>query len=286
MDNQERRDLAMALIPVIRTAGMVVLTMRAKLLQTTLKPDASPVTAADLESEAIIRDALGRICPTIPIVGEESFQPGQLPAHELSSYFLVDPIDGTKEFIAGRQDFAVNIAIVERGFPTLGMVFAPAIGRLFLADRPGEAFEEETDRRLRKLRCGELSSRKRLIVLASRSHLDDATKSLMSGLQPHVTRRLGSSLKFALIAAGEADFYPRLAPTMAWDSAAGQALVEAAGGVVLRPDGSRLGYAMAHGLRNEGFVVARNAALAQEGLRQPPENPATLREEPAGSQAL
>lgn len=165
------------------------------------------------------------------------------------------------------------------------MIYAPAIGRLFLAARRGEAFEEESDRGTRKLCCANSGRRKRLIVLASHSHLDNATKLLISKLQPHITRRLGSSLKFALIAAGEADFYPRLAPTMAWDSAAGQALVEAAGGAVLRPDGSRLGYAMANGLRNEGFIAASSEALAQEELRRSLERPATPRERTIVSQA-
>ncbi|CEO91737.1 3'(2'), 5'-bisphosphate nucleotidase [Sinorhizobium fredii] len=263
MDDTARRDLVEGLLPLVRTAGAAVLRSRNAGLATHLKHDKSPVTSADIGSEAVIRRGCSLLFPAIPMISEE-----RAPALESSFEipplcFLVDPLDGTKEFIAGRSEFTVNIALVENGVATAGVIFAPALDRLYVAAGPRMAFMiDENGRRIRL--DGMPHDHSHPIVLASRSHLDEQTAALVAQWQPCIIKQLGSSLKFALIAAGEADVYPRLSPTMIWDSAAGQALIEATGGVVLRPNGSPLVYCGS--LINRGFVAARTRSLAAKAL--------------------
>ena len=263
MDDGERRELAEALASVIRRAGKAVLEARAQGFETRYKDDASPVTSADLESEAIVTSALSDICPEIPVVGEESFSREPTGAALPARFFLLDPLDGTREFVAGREDFTINAALIEDGVPTLGVLFAPALRRLFLSWAEGAAFEYREDGSRQPLPDPDVEERSKPLGLVSRSHQDDSTMALVRSLRPCTLRALGSSLKFALVAAGEADFYVRLSPTMAWDSAAGQALIEAAGGAVLQPDSSRLAYSLSANLRNEGFLAARTPTLAR-----------------------
>lgn len=210
--------------------------------ETALKADESPVTAADLAADRLIGAGLVEAFPEIPAVTEENAashdQAGQ------ARFFLVDPLDGTKEFIQRRGDFTVNIALVEDGIPTAGVVYAPAKGRLFRC-RPGAATEERigadgapvagTERTLR-VRTPDKGG---LIVVASKSHRDQATDDYIARYSVADFKSAGSSLKFCLLAAGEADFYPRLGRTMEWDTAAGQAVLAAAGGQVLRFDDQR-----------------------------------------------
>ncbi|WP_370125864.1 3'(2'),5'-bisphosphate nucleotidase CysQ family protein [Sinorhizobium fredii] len=259
-----RKDIVEPLLPVVRAAGAAILTLRDKRLFARFKEDRSPVTAADLESEAIIRESCSRLFPTIPVIGEES-APNLPPNGVIPSVcLLVDPIDGTKEFIAGRNEFTVNIGLMENGAPSAGIILAPAIDRLFFASGPGAAFVVDGGGPRHSLCAATGDERGPPLILASRSHLDEQTAALIRHLQPCSVRRVGSSLKFALVASGEADIYPRLSPTMIWDSAAGQALVEAAGGIVVRPDGLRPTYGSS--LTNDGFLVARTVALAENAL--------------------
>jgi 3'(2'), 5'-bisphosphate nucleotidase len=199
------------------------------------KADASPVTEADEAADALISAGLRAAFPDIALVTEE-----QADSHGVraGTFFIVDPLDGTKEFVKRRGEFTVNIALVEDGVPTLGVVYAPARGRLFRTSADGRrAFESAPDGSgEREIRVAEpdLSA---LRVVASRSHRDKATDDYIARYAVKDFLSAGSSLKFCLVAAGEADFYPRLGRTMEWDTAAGHAVLRAAGGRVERLDG-------------------------------------------------
>ncbi|MEM7210431.1 MAG: 3'(2'),5'-bisphosphate nucleotidase CysQ [Pseudomonadota bacterium] len=207
-------------------------------LETAEKIDSSPVTAADLAADAVIREGLTEHFPNIPAVTEEAAE--SHAQTDLDRFFLVDPLDGTKEFINRRGEFTVNIALIESGIPTRGVVYAPAIGRLF-ATRSTAAVELGVEDH--RIQAGSAKSlavstpdNAALTVIASKSHRDQATDDYIAQYNVARFTSAGSSLKFCLLAAGEADFYPRLGRTMEWDTAAGHAILRAAGGVVLRHD--------------------------------------------------
>lgn len=205
------------------------------------KADESPVTAADEAADAAISKGLRAAFPNVPLVTEE-----QAASHDLqaSDFLIVDPLDGTKEFVQRRGDFTVNIAYVADGTPVRGVVYAPAKGRLFMTDAEGRSFEEipgetgfedSTVGALRPLRV-RAPDNAALGVVASKSHRDAATDAYIALYPVADFKSAGSSLKFCLVATGEADFYPRLGRTMEWDTAAGHAILAGAGGSVLRFD--------------------------------------------------
>ena len=200
------------------------------------KSDDSPVTAADEAADALISAGLRAEFPEIALVTEE-----QSDTHDLQvrDFLIVDPLDGTKEFIHRRGDFTVNIALVENGVPTRGVVYAPAKGRLFYTDANGQSVEESSP--FSKTTVGETSpitvsdpDTSALMVVASKSHRDQATDDYINQYAVRDSKSAGSSLKFCLVATGEADFYPRLGRTMEWDTAAGHAVLSGAGGRVLK----------------------------------------------------
>ncbi len=202
------------------------------------KADASPVTEADERADALIAAGLRAAFPEIPVVTEEQAGTHLLKAE---TFFLVDPLDGTKEFIQRRGDFTVNIALIQSGVPTRGVVYAPAIGRLFYTAADGRSVEEAAPHApgavgaLSPLEVSEPDP-EALVVVASKSHRDQATDDYIARYAVADFRSAGSSLKFCLVAAGEADLYPRLGRTMEWDTAAGQAVLLGAGGHVVRFD--------------------------------------------------
>ena len=260
MDLTSRQQLVEALIPVIRRAGALVRSLQETGVAPNFKPDGSPVTRADLASHEILCAGCKALAAAIPIISEEDENSATQALKPLS--FVIDPLDGTKEFVRGRDEFTINIALVENGHATAGLIYAPARERLFFSYGNGYVFEEAPDGQCRDL-FNRIVTPRRPVVLVSRTHLDRQTEGLLSTLQPCTIRKLGSSLKFALIAAAEADAYVRLSPTMLWDCAAGLALVEAAGGAVLRTDGSPLLGEKRRALRIDGFIAARTPQLAQ-----------------------
>lgn len=215
-------------------AGAATLRVQARPdFEARLKADDSPVTEADLAADAIIREGLARAFPALPVVTEES---AESHATRAETFVLVDPLDGTKEFLRRRGDFTVNIALIQRGAAVRGVVYAPARGRLFQTDAEGASFEESlTDGARRPLRV-RAPDNAALVVVASKSHRDAATDAYIARYQVADSQSAGSSLKFCLVAAGEADLYPRLGRTMEWDTAAGQAVLAGAGGQVVRLD--------------------------------------------------
>jgi 3'(2'), 5'-bisphosphate nucleotidase len=224
-------------------AGRIILDVYGRPIDVAFKADASPVTEADELAEAVLLAALERLAPGVPVVAEESVSAGRVPP-AADRFFLVDPLDGTKEFIRRNGEFTVNVALIEHGVPVMGIVHAPAVGRLFAGGADG-AFEIAVD--------GSAVSGRRPIhvrglpaegatLLVSRSHATAATDAFRPTIAVADRRVIGSSLKFCLIAAGEADVYPRFGPTMEWDTAAGDAVLRAAGGVMTLSDGTSFPY--------------------------------------------
>jgi 3'(2'), 5'-bisphosphate nucleotidase len=242
-----------------REAGEAILEVVRRGFEVEAKRDTSPVTEADRAAELVILAALARAAPGIPVIAEEQVAAGHIPAHD-DCYFLVDPLDGTKEFIRGGSDYTVNIGLIENGAPRLGVVFAPASGRLHAGCVGAGAWLDAGQGR-RPIRTRERGEH--IAAVASKSHLNQATIDYLEaavGACDFVS--VGSSLKFCILAEGEADIYPRLAPTSEWDTAAGHAVLLAAGGLVDGTDGSPLRYGKPAFL-NRAFV-------ATAGWKAPP----------------
>ncbi len=225
------------------------------------KSDSSPVTEADRRADAIIVERLARIAGSIPALSEESADSWRTPDDALKEFFLVDPLDGTREFLSRNGEFTVNIALVRDTRPILGVVHAPAVGRLYAAAPGIPAF------RVAVSEAGQLSGRelirarpvpaRRLTAVASRSHRSAETDDFLASLDVAAFDASGSSLKFCRVAEGSADVYPRFGRTMEWDTAAGQAVLEAAGGrVVVHPGGDSLAYGKSErGFDNPNFIA-------------------------------
>jgi 3'(2'), 5'-bisphosphate nucleotidase len=243
------------------------------------KDDASPVTLADEQAEAIILRHLAEEASPLPVVAEEAVAKGGKTAIS-DAFILVDPLDGTREFIARNGEFTVNIALVRDRRVVAGAVYAPALEKLwfggerayFCTARPGADLPAPAQWRRLRVRQAPAS----VVALASRSHSDPATEAFLAGLPVGNRRSAGSSLKFCAIAEGEADVYPRFAPTMEWDTAAGEAVLRAAGGIVEAVEGGPLLYAKTESrLRNGGFIAWGDPAFAaaSAGARQAIVNP-------------
>ncbi len=249
--------LLSALLPIARAAGECILQIYHSDFSVRDKADASPVTAADEAAEALILPRLAALTPEIPVVSEEAASAGRIPT-VTDSFWLVDPLDGTKEFIRRNGEFTVNIALIEQGRPLLGVVLAPALGRLFAGAVGDGAFVEDAAGR-RPIRCRAVPP-EGLTVVASRSHGDAAAlDAFLAGRKVAALTSAGSSLKLCLVAAGEADLYPRLGRTMEWDIAAGHAILAAAGGRVETLDGAALQYGKPD-FANPHFVAWGSAA--------------------------
>lgn len=256
-------DLAQSLLRSALAAGQAILEIYETDFAVSSKCDESPVTEADQRAEDIILADLHRIAPDIPVLAEESAAAGDIPVLG-RTFFLVDPLDGTREFINRNGEFTVNIALIEDGRPVAGIVFAPVIHRMFVAEGIGTCFEyPSAGKSIASIPHGEprlLKTQKPdpdgLRIVASRSHRDSKTEDYISKFKIKEIVSAGSSLKFCLIAAGEADFYPRFGRTMEWDTAAGQAVLEAAGGLVTDLNGATLGYGKeVRGFDNPAFLA-------------------------------
>jgi 3'(2'), 5'-bisphosphate nucleotidase len=233
--------------------GEEVMRVYADPFEVTQKDDKTPVTEADLASERAICEVLRTAFPDIPIVSEETV-PDDGFAPPASRFWCVDPLDGTKEFIVRNGEFAVLIALIEDGWPVLGVVHGPALGLTYVAHGPGTAMRRRDGGDFEPIRA-RVPSPEGIVVVHSRSHENSRRLAEYFQGRPVIERRqCGSALKFGVLAAGEADFYPRFGTTMEWDTAAGQAVLEAAGGHVFGLDGRRLGYGKP-GLRNDGFLA-------------------------------
>jgi 3'(2'),5'-bisphosphate nucleotidase len=255
-------EFAANLAKIAHEAGDVILNHYESGTPTRIKADSSPVTAADEAAEALILARLASLAPEVPIVAEEAMAAGKVPRALGTRFFLVDPLDGTKEFLKRNGEFTVNIALSENHRPVCGVVLAPALARAFIGDGANGAFELAAPRgtpldatQARPIRARQ-APKDGLNVIASRSHRDSQTDEYLRAFSIANLIAAGSSLKFCLVAAGEADLYPRLGRTMEWDTAAGQAVLEAAGGSVKTLDGVPLRYGkIGDGFANPYFVA-------------------------------
>jgi 3'(2'), 5'-bisphosphate nucleotidase len=255
-------DTSALLQPLIYTAvraGGAIMAVYATDFSVRDKADASPVTAADEAAEKIILAELAALAPDIPVVAEEAVAAGHVPV-VAERFFLVDPLDGTREFISHRDEFTVNIALIDQGRPVLGVVFAPARHELFWGDvRAGKAGQLGGDPDGTMPSTGVAISARRapadgLVAVASRSHRTPETDAFLAQHPVKEFRSIGSSLKFCVVASGEADVYPRVGTTMEWDTAAGHAVLAAAGGRVTTLEGAPFTYGKP-GFRNGNFVA-------------------------------
>lgn len=239
------------LLPLCRKAGAAIMQVYETDFETRAKDDASPVTEADLAADRIIVDALTAAFPGIAIVTEEraASHEGERP----DRFFLIDPLDGTKEFVKRGGDFTVNIALIDNGVPVRGYVFAPALNRMFWTNDAGQAMLQEGNDLPRQISVA-TPDNAALRIVATKSHKNPETEAYIAKYRVSDYKSAGSSLKFCLLATGEADLYPRLGPTMEWDTGAGDAVLRAAGGFVERMEGGPLLYGKSD-LYNPHFVA-------------------------------
>jgi 3'(2'), 5'-bisphosphate nucleotidase len=244
--------LAEALLPIVERAGTAIMQIYDAGFTVQHKDDNSPLTVADLESQRVIIEGLKRITPGIPILSEESAAAPWSERQTWRELWVVDPLDGTREFVKRNGEFTINIALVLEHEAKLGIVAAPAQGTVFWG-MAGAGAHRRQDGEIRRIQTAPPQTPLR--VVGSRSHPSQQTAAYLARLGPHVMSGIGSSLKFCLLAEGKADLYPRFGATSEWDTAAGQAVLEAAGGHVTRLDGHRLRYNCRESLINGDFVA-------------------------------
>lgn len=208
----------------------------------TSKADDSPLTLADLASHRVIVEGLAKLTADIPILSEESVELGYDERSNWQRFWLIDPLDGTKEFIKRNGEFTVNIALIEDGKPVMGVVYAPVLDVCYFAEQGAGAFVQRGTSVAQSIHVTPSRTGEAIKVVASRSHSDARTTALLEKLGAHACISMGSSLKLCLVAEGEAHFYPRLGPTMEWDTAAAHAVVTEAGGTVCDASGMTLRY--------------------------------------------
>lgn len=237
-----------------RQAGAAILEVYAGSFDVTNKADSSPLTIADLRAHEIIVKGLSAITPNIPVLSEEASDISFEQRREWSRYWLVDPLDGTKEFVSRNGEFTVNIALVDEHRVVFGVVFVPVNDTLYVGVREHGAYKQVGSQP--RMAIGATSpAASPLRLVGSRSHRDSTLDAHLPKLEPCEFLAVGSSLKFCLVAEGAADLYPRFGPTSEWDTAAAQAVVEAAGGAVVKLDGSPLSYNTKAELLNPHFLV-------------------------------
>jgi 3'(2'), 5'-bisphosphate nucleotidase len=255
--NQEQLQ---TLCSIAQAAGQEIMTVYDQGGAVWQKEDASPLTEADLRADVVIRQGLELAFPGVFILSEESSSAGDQTA---DVFFLVDPLDGTKEFLKRNGEFTVNIALVQQGAPIAGVVYAPALGELFYAAQGLGAWMQSVDGAAQVLQVAPWAPTEPLRVIGSRSHGGDKLATWLSSLScQHSFVAAGSSLKFCRIAQGKADIYPRFVPTSQWDTAAAQCVLEVAGGAVRDLPGKPLRYGLQRPLLNPEFVAVGDKAIA------------------------
>lgn len=258
IDLEQLADLA-------RLAGKAILEVYETEFSVEQKADHSPLTLADRRSHQIITEGLQAAYPDVPILSEEGKEVPYEVRKSWTAFWLVDPLDGTKEFIKRNGEFSVNIALIEDRQPTVGVLYLPVLDRLYLADVHRGCWELSGDSR-RLLDLSGASPPLTLRVLKSRSHPSADLEAFLARLPAHESITRGSALKFGAIAAGEADFYPRFGPTWEWDTAAGQAVVTAAGGAVVDLTGKPFTYNKADLVNGPFLAVSSLTWLKESGL--------------------
>lgn len=241
-------------IALARRAGDAILDVYGTEFEVAEKADESPLTRADLASHHVIMDGLGIRDPHTPVISEEGGLPGFDVRREWSRYWLIDPLDGTKEFVNRNGEFTVNIALIEGDRPVFGVVHVPVSNVTYVGDTQNGAVKIAGESPPEEIRVTRRTP-ERARVVGSRSHASDALGEWLEAIGDHEVVPMGSSLKFCVVAEGGADVYPRLGLTSEWDTAAAQAVVEAAGGSVVKTDGTPLAYNTKADILNPHFVV-------------------------------
>jgi 3'(2'), 5'-bisphosphate nucleotidase len=242
-----------SLVSIAREAGKAILEIYESDFEIIEKSDGSPLTLADKNANAIIERGLKALEPKLPIVSEESERPDATVRNEWRRYWLVDPLDGTKEFTKRNGEFTVNIALIEEGVPVIGVVHVPVSATTYFASNSRGAFKQCADQEPEPIRTSSYKGGK-VIVVASRSHANPLLVEFFNQLDEYETLSMGSSLKLCLVAEGRADIYPRFGPTSEWDTAAAHCIVNAAGGQVTDMEGAVLQYNKPD-ILNPWFVV-------------------------------
>lgn len=264
-DFKDRQQLVDALVEIVKDAGREIMKIYASDFDVVTKDDASPLTQADLASHRTIRDALNRLTPDIPVLSEESNLPDFATRKGWSRYWLVDPLDGTKEFVNRNGEFTVNIALIDGHRATLGVVGVPAQDIVYTGDVSQRRSQRRDQRGVTVMRTRRMDRERELVVVASRSHGGERLETFIDELGERfnsVNRTpVGSSLKLCILAEGRADLYPRLGPTSEWDIAAAHAVLEAAGGAVMTFDHEPLRYNTKESLLNPEFLAVADEAF-------------------------
>jgi 3'(2'),5'-bisphosphate nucleotidase len=264
MRDEDFSELAMALLRTAQSAGELILRYRNATSEVTFKDDGSPVTDADRAAEEMILNDLARLAPGIVVVAEESASVIGNALDPDKPFFLVDPLDGTKEFVRGGKHFTVNIALIRDHQAVFGLIYAPVLECLYMTMSGGRAVSARMSPtrgdNTEAIKLTEMHTRQgepgKLTAVASRSHLTEETVRYIASLGVAETQNFSSSLKFGVLADGGADLYPRLSPTSEWDTAAGHAILNAAGGFIVTQDGGPLTYGkITHGFINPGFIA-------------------------------
>ena len=242
------------IILMAKKAGEAIMEIYEKDHAVEYKEDNSPLTAADRAAHNIIMQGLNEKYSNIPCISEEGIMPSYDERKDWQYFWLVDPLDGTKEFIDRRGDFTVNIALINGDGPVIGVIYVPAKGLLYYASKDGGAWKAEGSGEALRISVRKTASADGLIVVGSRLHSSKEEEEFVSKLTVKEKKSYGRSLKFCAVAEGTADVYPRFNPTMEWDTAAGQCIVEIAGGTVLDTSGRRLKYNKPS-LKNETFIA-------------------------------
>jgi 3'(2'), 5'-bisphosphate nucleotidase len=262
-------DLLPSVEKIAQRAGLEILDVYGTDFESRAKADASPLTEADLRAHRLILAALGQLTPDIPVLSEESVEIPFSERSQWTRYWLVDPLDGTKEFVSRNGEFTVNIALISGHRPEMGVVHIPVTDTTY-SGIPGVGAWRDTGGRGRMGITVRRVAKPPLRVVGSRSHGNDALGKALAVLGPHELKPAGSSIKLCLVADGSADLYPRLGPTSEWDIAAGQAVVEAAGGQVVRlSDGRALEYNAKADILNPEFLAYGDPACFRNWPRNP-----------------
>ena len=264
-------DLMPQVVELARRAGEAILPFWRADVAVTAKADASPVTAADLAAHKVIAEGLQTLAPEIPVLSEEDCDIPREERQAWQRWWLVDPLDGTKEFIAGSEEFTVNIALIEQGRVVFGVVSMPTTGRCYFGGAGLGAWRSDVNEAPRQIQVRQAPAEGECFtVVASRRHSSPEQERLLEGLSEGLGKlelaNIGSSLKFCLLAEGSADCYPRLAPTSQWDTAAAQGVLEGAGGEVLELSGAPFSYPARESLLNPFFLALPAKAAWRERL--------------------
>jgi len=247
------KELLPEIVALADRAGAVIMDHYRGDIEVKTKADASPVTAADEAGEAVILEGLAKLAPSIPVVAEEKVAAGDIPDLDAGPFWLVDPLDGTKEFISKNGEFTVNIALIGSEGPIMGVVLAPAREKAWWGRQGAGAHMRDPEGQINSIKVRPAPAGG-LTAVASRSHSDAETEKFLDEVGATERMSAGSSLKFCLVAEGRADIYPRFGPTMEWDVAAGHAVLLAAGGHVTTLDGDPFLYRKPD-FRNTGFIA-------------------------------